>query len=267
MSSSEKSRTTKKARIFDNCIIKSPDDHVLSRCNAGKVEWYLRNDLAELIADNPPTIRLRFEPRGRTSQDHPLMLFERSNICVVCGGDTGLTKHHIVPSGFIRYFPLKYRWAATHDVVVMCIDCHRKYEMAASQKKQEIADYYGIEVAGNFPKHLIWQQKAAAAARRLVIGGKKVENPYFKAALQKYVAEYLGREPTTDDLLELKGHYRKLNKYHPQYTTLGEHVAKHITNYQAFFEDWRRHFVEQTNPQFMGEGWKIEGYEQLPINL
>jgi hypothetical protein len=42
---------------------------VLCTCGAKKVTWYLRRGLARVVSENPTTIQLNFEPRGRGHAD------------------------------------------------------------------------------------------------------------------------------------------------------------------------------------------------------
>ena len=69
----------------------APDGEVLANCNKEKVQWYLEKDLAEIICQDPLTIRLKFEPNGRKNRDQndlyddSFYVAERENKCVVCG--------------------------------------------------------------------------------------------------------------------------------------------------------------------------------------
>jgi hypothetical protein len=43
----------------------SPEGVGLATCGLKKVRWYLDRDLAELVSEDPPVIRLKFTPKGR----------------------------------------------------------------------------------------------------------------------------------------------------------------------------------------------------------
>lgn len=82
-----------KKAVYENCRMIAPDGEVLSNCDSKKIQWYLDKDLAEIVSENPLTIRLNFEPNGRTGSSKPLKdLYDdhfytvaRENKCVVCG--------------------------------------------------------------------------------------------------------------------------------------------------------------------------------------
>lgn len=50
---------------YENCRIVSPEGVGLATCGLKKVRWYLDRDLAELVSQDPPVIRLKFTPKGR----------------------------------------------------------------------------------------------------------------------------------------------------------------------------------------------------------
>jgi hypothetical protein len=56
-----------KKAVYEGCKMVAPDGEVLSNCDSKKIKWYLDRDLAEVISENPLTIRLKFEPNGRES--------------------------------------------------------------------------------------------------------------------------------------------------------------------------------------------------------
>ena len=47
-----------KCRIYDS------DGRLLYYCDQRKLDWYIHQDLAELIEDDPPAVKLIFEPKG-----------------------------------------------------------------------------------------------------------------------------------------------------------------------------------------------------------
>lgn len=49
----------------------APDGELLSNCDMKKAQWYIDRQLAEKVFDEPFTIRLLFEPNGRTGTLKP----------------------------------------------------------------------------------------------------------------------------------------------------------------------------------------------------
>ena len=60
-----KAYSCKKA-VYENCKMVAPDGELLSNCDLKKAMWYLERELADKICDKPFTIKLRFEPNGRS---------------------------------------------------------------------------------------------------------------------------------------------------------------------------------------------------------
>ncbi|KAM1218417.1 hypothetical protein TB2_045540 [Malus domestica] len=58
-----------KAPVYHNCRIYADDGRLLCYCDRRKLEWYLRQDLAKLVDENPPAIMLLFEPKGRPEDE------------------------------------------------------------------------------------------------------------------------------------------------------------------------------------------------------
>lgn len=247
---------TTKTKIFDNCIIAAPDGQLLSRCRQRKADWYLEQGLAELIETDPFKIRLLFEPAGRINADHPLIINERGNICVVCGSGKMLTKHHIVPSCFVQYLPLRIKFAAMHDIVVLCEDCHSQYEYEGHRKKVEYSVQYDCPLGGRYSKQL-WEKARVGRNADMLLKGPLHEK--HREALRRFVTGWLGREPNNIDLVELAKNKNCCTKQNPEYITLGQHVIEQIGDkHQEFFEEWRQHFVDTMDPKFMSLGWDVK---------
>jgi hypothetical protein len=55
-----------KKQVYENCKMVAPDGEILSNCDFKKANWYVERELAEVISNDPYTIKLRFEPNGRS---------------------------------------------------------------------------------------------------------------------------------------------------------------------------------------------------------
>lgn len=112
----------------------APDGELLSNCDFKKAQWYIDRDLADKINDNPFTIRLKFEPNGRTNSHKPqaelyddnFYTVDRKNICVCCGKDKEYSRFHVVPTLYRTNFPDELKSHRSHDIVLLCFACHEQ---------------------------------------------------------------------------------------------------------------------------------------------
>jgi cation-transporting P-type ATPase D len=128
----------------------APDGFHLCNCDEKKINWYLKKELADVVQQNPPywVIRLKFLPGGKSMEqlrseinqfEHGFYMEERANRCCVCGTPKHYLKYHIIPLLYRRHFPQTYKSHRSHDVVLVCPDCHQRANMASDQLKTQIA--------------------------------------------------------------------------------------------------------------------------------
>lgn len=237
--------------IFENYIIQAPDGVILSRCGFRKKEWYVSRDLAEEI--NEKTIRLKFEPSGRDGIGDPLLEEGKPNICVVCGVDKNLTKHHIVPYSFIKHMPLEYRLAVIHDILPVCRKHHRAYEKISNIKRDQLAKEYGV-VKDSMNEVDEKKSKAIKAASAICKYGEKIPD-HRKEELKEIVKNYLQIEndPTLQQLESLNWKNFKVNT-----VTRSVQIIEKCDDFEEFAREWRRHFIETMNPKHMPEKWSVD---------
>ena len=246
------SKEEKDRKIYGNCRVLSPEGIVMFLCEEKRAKWYLERNLAEKISENPITIQLIFKPNGLGNNDKPFGLMEMENRCVICGTNEFLTRHHVVPICYRRFFPLKYKSKNHHDVLAVCFDCHEKYEYKALELKKKLGDLYDAPLDGLLDKSAEGSPKIIGYSR-LLLSDKINLVPIERVELIKSVInDYLGRHYTENDLNELSLLKTTLCK-----KTHGEIVVSKLTDYQSFIEMWRKHFTENNDCKHIPEKWKI----------
>ena len=80
--------------------------------------WY--NEKHDFVSTN---IKFHFSTIGQAGDYY---LVAKSNICVVCGSDKDCLRKYIVPHEYRKLFPEVMRDHQSHDVLLMCLKCHRK---------------------------------------------------------------------------------------------------------------------------------------------
>lgn len=245
--------------IFDNCIIQAPDGVNLSRCGIKKVRWYIQNGLADIVSENPTTIRLRFEPSGRCGIGDPLLLDGKPNICVVCGSPDNLTKHHIVPYSFIKYMRIEYKVDIIRDIFPCCEQCHHDYEKKSMEKRHQMAEALGIPINGIESSEMRKIKRAMGAALALKKFNEVIPEER-KQDLRRHICEFTGKDSVSDEDIEMLSDYKISER--DDYVCFSKRIAETIPDYSEFAREWREHFVETMQPKHMPEAWKVDRITQ-----
>ncbi|KAJ7553277.1 hypothetical protein O6H91_06G090800 [Diphasiastrum complanatum] len=139
-----------KSPVYDNCRIFAGDGCLLCYCDRKKIEWYLQRGLAESLNEDPPAVRLLFEPKGRPEDANNEFYIQRKcNRCVGCGETAHYLRYRIIPFCYRQHFPEHLKSHRSHDIVLLCVDCHEIAHQAAEQFKRQIAAEYGVPLSVN----------------------------------------------------------------------------------------------------------------------
>lgn len=248
----------RKSVLYGNYRIQAPDGHEMFHCNAQKALWYLNRDIADVVTNEPPTLRLKFSPGGPGHIGDEYYLTAKVNQCVCCASTKDLNRHHVMPRVFRRYLPEEIKDHNYHDVLLMCIDCHERYEVDAAKLKQEICKEFDFDINnGGGQIYLPDVGNAVKAARALLYHGDTIPEPR-KTALTNILIEYLDNKKqdiTKEDLEEISGHFAWLRP--GGYKNYGEFVVEKIGDIQAFTQRWRQHFLDVMDPKFLPEYWDV----------
>lgn len=98
-----------------------------------------------MVDDDPPAIMLLFEPKGRPEdEDNDFYIQSKRNICVGCGEGKHYLRYRIIPSCYRMHFPEHLKSHCSHDIVLLCVDCHEVAHAAAEKYKRQVAAEFGI---------------------------------------------------------------------------------------------------------------------------
>jgi len=122
---------TSNKNIYQNGRLLAPDGEMLSFTDHKKAMWYVEKGLGRVTNEEPLTVTLNFEPTGRALNMEAENLFDdnfytsdRRNVCVKCNKDRDYAKFNIVPSIYRVHLPENLKSHRSHDVVLLCFDCH-----------------------------------------------------------------------------------------------------------------------------------------------
>lgn len=210
-----------KSPVYHNCRIYASDGRLLCYCDRKKLEWYIQRDLAKLVEDNPPGIMLLFEPKGRPEdEDNEFYIQSKKNICVGCGEKSHYIRYRIIPSCYRMHFPEHLKSHRSHDIVLLCVDCHEIAHSAAEKYKRRLAEELGIplfvqKIVNSGDRSLITDASVSedklnekgvsplllrTAAMALLRHGSTMPLKRCEELMQTVKSYYGGRDVTPEDL-------------------------------------------------------------------
>lgn len=247
-------------QIYDSCRILAPDGELMCLVGEKKARWYLDRGLGRQVTEEPLTVVLSFEPKGKGHAGDRFYTRPRPNVCAGCGTTEGLTLHHVVPHGYRRYFPEEFKSHSCHDLIPLCVPCHDRYEAVANQLKRQLAEEHGAPVGGDgrfYDREISNVRKAACALERQARGDADIPAGRL-AELEEIVREHYGTGELTAELVAAAA---RLDPHvTPEgYRTHGSLVVEAVAgDLQGFVERWRRHFLEHVRPTHLPRHWDVE---------
>lgn len=241
--------------IYGNYSVLDPQGRLMFRCGEKKFNWYLKKGLADQIDDR--VIRLNFTPNGLGYLDDHFYLQERKNNCVCCGSEQNLSKHHVVPYCYRKFFPELAKDHNYHDVLPLCIECHNLYETKHSyQMRVQLAKKYEAPLQGLGLNGVdAVQSRAIKAAHCLAMYGDVIP-AHRKQELLSRIENYLDK-PANEQSIQSLCKAIPTSSKSSNYRSHSAIVMSKVENLQEFVEDWRRNFLETMQPKFMPTGWSI----------
>lgn len=249
--------------LYHNCQLRAPDDQPLCTIDPKKAYWYVAKGLGVLVSEEPLVVRLKFEPAGRPQaelQDGQFYLQERQNLCVVCGKDQSYIRKNVVPHEYRKYFPAILKHHQNHDVVLLCLECHRVSNIRDNALRSQLAEECDApigtdkDVKATFDKAKKAVRYAASALLRKPAGipEKRI------AELQGVVQRHYGVEELTRELLEEAANM-EVKVYNKEYQAHGHKVFEVYSKYGLvkLEQRWRQHFLSSMKPEHLPECWSV----------
>src|SRR5204863_7631260 len=106
-------------------------------------------------------------------------------------------RHHVVPSFYRRHLPPTVKDHSHHDVVLLCLGCHEKYEREADALKAELGREVGVPPHGLRTETDRRQGRAVSFARALLREGDRIPAARREEMLRS-VGEWAGKWPLAD---------------------------------------------------------------------
>ena len=251
---------TLQKNLYSNWIMNGPDGLFMSRLDTKRAQWYLRRNLATLTGDS--TIQLTFVPSGPGHADDLYYRSSKENRCVVCGKEENLTRHHVVPHTYRRFFPEAFKSRSSHDIVIICDEHHTDYENNhAILLTQKIAKEMGFPLHMGNHKNVVTKEEKAKRLARIWLGR---EMPLHRKEEIRWNIEYLIGHPMTEEAIgllanaTLKSHKGGPPKGSKTHWSEVVRILNETNAIPEFVRRWRQDFIDNAKPAFLPLGWSVE---------
>jgi hypothetical protein len=248
--------------LYDNCYLQAPDGELLCTCDHKKAKWYVEKGLAAEISQDPFTVRLNFEPAGRAvGEVGEYYRSVKENRCVVCGREENLIRKNVVPHEYRKFFPNVMKDKTSHDILLLCILCHQRSNIADLKMRQKLQDKCDAPLIGDIPaedieavKKLKWQQRIA----RALITGKNIPEKRQEEMKKMLEEDFPGQEMNEEFLRNLLS--KEPEQSNPFASSHGEIVVQRFKETEGLVQLeklWREHFLQAMEPNYMPERWDV----------
>ncbi|KAG2186970.1 hypothetical protein INT44_003198 [Umbelopsis vinacea] len=262
--------------LYDNWKVYSQIDKLMFRCSKKKADWYLCRNLAALLPEDK-AIKLSFVAKGDGHAEGDYMVEDKANICVSCGTSKALTLHHIIPDMYRKWMPEVIKSKSSRDLVVLCKNCHLKYEQQADKYKECFATEYNMPLEGRgwilTPDNSIVRKAASAVVKYR--DGKLPLIPLDRIQhLHKVVDDWQIEQEmsgTKDEVLECALQLTDRHKG-DDYVDHGQYVVAQLMenamviqnnrtrwpDLEEFVKNWRRHFLKYCDCDYLSDKWSVD---------
>jgi hypothetical protein len=279
---------TMKKVMYDNILMKDPDDMTLCTVSLKKATWYVKRNLAVWKDDKRKCIQLAFHPKqqkdAKSQQQQKYNQTPKENRCVVCGASKDYMRHYVVPYCYRSLFPAAFKTHLPHDVVLVCCRCHVRAERASHARKMQMEDALRSDPATAAAQTVDGRLQRIRSAATALLKWKEQLPPAriheYQVLLQEY---YYGMEGSAEQQLllltveQLQAASEIESRLpNPKYVSGADLVVIELLqsnnddndNDQAirdFVMEWRQHFVDTLQPQFLPAGWSVDSPVQCDI--
>ncbi|XP_068210120.1 exonuclease 3'-5' domain-containing protein 2 isoform X2 [Palaemon carinicauda] len=253
----------RKEPLYHHCQLWAPDDMPLCMIDPKKARWYVTKGLGHLVSEEPLIVRLNFEPAGRPlmeTQEGKFRLQERENVCVVCGKDESYIRKNIVPHEYRRFFPNILKSHENHDIVLLCVECHRLSNVLDNTLRTQLAEEFSAPIGfENGAKATIDKSRKSVkhAASALVKCRNDIPEKRVRE-LENIIKEFFNVEGiTTEHLEEAKNLDVKIwNEDYQAHSQVVFEAYKKV-GLVKLEQRWREHFLNSMKPRHMPDCWSI----------
>lgn len=293
-----------KKPMYDNVYMLDTNGEQVCTISMKKAKWYIKKGIAEWSSfkedvgvrsttapgnseeeedEEVKCIRLLFEHKGSKSKEaSPEAVFLRSakqNICVACGSGGRHIRHYIVPYSYRTLLPAEYKLHMSHDVVILCTDCHVECDRQTKIRMRTMETELRMKIGGfgssDSPfiedPHLSQIKSWAIALARWKEKMPPEKIKRYETTIREYLVNICNDGPEKDALRSGKDEltkeqlqkacsvdYRVKNLNYLSGSEIVVRSLKDSDSIEAFIIDWRKHFIDTVIPRHMPKGWRVD---------
>nr|XP_042903872.1 exonuclease 3'-5' domain-containing protein 2-like [Parasteatoda tepidariorum] len=258
--------------LYGNCQLIAPDGEVLCGCDKGKAEWYAMKGLGEVVSQEPFTVRLNFEPSSRPTLDNIFYTKEISNCCVVCGKADQFNRKQVIPSEYRKFFPKLMKKNLSHDIVLLCVNCHKRSNIIDQAMRQKLADLCSAPLSCRKTDKFESNSElihVKSAAKALLKASDKIPKAR-RIQLEQTIKDYFKVSTIEKDLLK-EALNVDVNMPNDAYISHGQKVYEYFCKNSGLMElerIWRQHFLDTMQPKYLPSMWSIDhNHKRLAIQV
>ena len=172
-------------------------------------------------------------------------------------------RHYVVPYCYRTLLPEKYKTHMSHDIVIMCTECHLACEQATQKRQKQMEaplrndPQTALSAIPNSELYRVrsWALALYRSANRL----PPAKRQEYEALVRSYYK--LGEdEDLTAELIRSASEI-ETHEPNPKYIPGPELVAETLTSDEEiadFIRDWRKHFLITIQPRYLPKGWSVD---------
>ena len=253
-----------KKPMYDNIVMYGPQGDLLCTISQKKAFWYVRKNLGKWKDKKNSALQLLFTPKGKSSQPSTYNKTLKENICVCCGEAKHHMRHYVVPYCYRSLLPGKYKSHMSHDVVILCPDCHVTcgQETQKRQKTMENALRKDPETAMPLiPCRILYHTRSCALA--LLRHGDQLP-PSKRVEFEELVKAHNdmnGTDKLTNAIIQATSEIETKSpnaKYIPGAKLVVDRIENNDEMIGDFIRNWRIHFLETMQPRHLPKGWDVD---------
>jgi hypothetical protein len=244
----------KEERLYGNYKMIHPNGELMCYCSTRRAKWYTDRDLAEYDEDN--IVRLKFTPNGFGEPD--ILLEGRKNICVMSGVDNDLTKHHVVPTQYRKFFDYIYKDKNSLDIVLLNRDRHDDYEIIANDLKYQLENDFIKEHGDIFEEENEKSKLFAEYKKYNSVLHNNLKIPADKQIYMQMRLDGIGKKYNVG-INEVLEYLQNINNAYSKY------VVDYI-GVEILIVLWKLHFIKFAKPKFLPNFWKPNMVKKIVNN-